>query len=199
MCYFAAFLPAPGVPGDYVRHDTRVYLRDGRQSQATGTPVAAVVGKNPGSALPGVPLGTWGPLILGCDKLLPNVRSIFQQAYTKKGKPFPEDAYVQILNLSYFCSKVLAGLTAHLRAGRSFPTCAREDNTFPLLWFVWGSPNPLLTPLKARFALRKEPHQFFYDTAEKAVVAKAPLTSVSARHTQGLIHAPIVEHLATLL
>src|ERR1700733_12884945 len=101
--YYAKFLPEPGGPGGHVRHDTRIYLRDGHHFETTGTPVAAVIGKNPGAAGPGVPLGTWGPLSLDGDQLLPKVRKIFLEAYARAGKAksVPDDAFVQVLNLSY--------------------------------------------------------------------------------------------------
>jgi hypothetical protein len=198
--YFAEFHP---VPGGMVRHDTRVYLSDGHRDQKGGTPVGAVVGKNPGSA------GTarsavWGPVSLLNDQLLPNVRSIFLKAHeeavkTRGVQQFPPDAYVQVLNLSYFCTPDLAELTAQLGKGRTFPICSREGRKFSLLWYLWGNPDRALTSLKTRFKSRKEPAKFFYSTATRNIIVGTPSDTQKARHTQGMTHDWIVPYLATLL
>ena len=198
--YFAEFRP---VPGGMVRHDTRVYLSDGCRDQNGGVPVGAVIGKNPGSAGPAFP-AIWGPVSLLKDQLLPNVRSIFLKAHEQAMKThgaarFPPDAYVQVLNLCYFCTPELGELKTLLRVGRTFPICSREQRVFPLLWYLWGNPESALTPLKSRFKTRSERSQFFYNPATHGIVMRHPSDSEQARHTQGMTHDWVVQHLANLL
>lgn len=55
------------------RLDTRVYLADVPTARKDGRCIAAVIGKNPGSARSNR-LGVWEPVELHDDKMLPYVR-----------------------------------------------------------------------------------------------------------------------------
>ena len=108
--YYAGFL---NIGNDCFRWDTRIYLNKGAYTQHQGTCVGAVVAKNPGSAVAGG--STWGPLQIGRDRLLPDVRRIFTEAYSHLNYTARTntcarvgDEYVQVLNLFYLREPILS-------------------------------------------------------------------------------------------
>ena len=88
--------------GHLFRFDTHIYLSREPRSETDGVCVAAVIGKYPGSAQPKT-LGSWEPLSLCRDKLLPCVRNRFLEAYQAAAKSIPDGAYIRVWNLFYLC------------------------------------------------------------------------------------------------
>ena len=127
---------------DYFRLDTRIYLEEGDHVKKSGQGIAAIVAKNPGSARPRNGFGIWEGLCLGNDKMLPAVRHVFVKAYALREKPIPQGAYVQVLNLSYYCSERIALLFKFFKTGRPALTCAGRTRTFPIVWFAWTRQAP---------------------------------------------------------
>lgn len=70
------------------RLDTRVYLQNEASPSPNDLCVAAIVGKNPGSARP-TEFDCLTRLSLRGDKLLPSVRNRFISAYARAGKAIP--------------------------------------------------------------------------------------------------------------
>jgi hypothetical protein len=125
------------IGNDSFRFDTRIYLNGAPKSQAGGVCIAAVIGKNPGSAGPTNGSG-WKAVSLNGDKTLPFIRNRFLDAYDQAGKLPPKLSYVQILNLSYFCDK---SLRRALKAAAFFNNpqrCPAERRNYDIVWFVWG-------------------------------------------------------------
>ena len=201
--YYAEFQT---IVTDCFRWNTRVYLDPHVLTQPAGTCVGAVVAKNPGSATSGG--AGWQALTIGNDQMLPNVCRIFNKAYADpiyfsrsgtKGKP--DDAYVQILNLFYLCDPNLHSAMTKIGAHTPPPTCASESTIFPLIWFAWGGPHGKLNAFESRFAGIKATDYFFYHPKQPnpKVIACIPTIGCFAKHPQGLAHANIVPHLASIL
>jgi hypothetical protein len=192
--YFACFRTHEG---HQFRLDTRVYLRD----EGPGTNdvcVAAIIGKNPGSATSKT-LGRLAPISLDGDNLLPYVRKRFLKAYDRAGREIPGRAYVRVWNLFYLCNKTLgAAVKAH--AGLCQPLgCESEAALPPIVWFAWGPPKPWFRRMPARFLGREIENPFYYDMDAERVVAAPPGPTTRVKHTQGLPGEPVEIHLATVL
>lgn len=89
MAFYACFQSHDGFR---FRLDTRIYLRDEDTPDIKGTCVAAIIGKNPGSAVP-VDSNRDGKISLinlRGDKLLPYVRNRFRNAYSLAKKKFQQ-------------------------------------------------------------------------------------------------------------
>ena len=188
----------------WFRLDTRVYLDKGPHSQRNGVCVGAIVAKNPGSA---TGTGGWGVLHIGNDKMLPNVLSIFSKAYahpiykarTGKSAP-PQDAYVQVLNLFYLCNPSLSAALKYIASYASTPPCPGASRSFPVAWYAWGGPSSTLHPFRTKFKVVTK-HSFFFDPRKPFPTIKhgVPTPTDFAKHPQGLAHANIVPHLASVL
>src|SRR5262245_19127725 len=94
MSFFAHFRMHEG---HQFRLDTRIYLNDDEPGDCD-TCVAAIIGKNPGSAN-GTVFDCRAPIALGKDQLLPTVRYRFQSAYELAGVEIPSGAFVRVWNL----------------------------------------------------------------------------------------------------
>lgn len=194
MSYFARFKECEGHP---FRLDTRIYLRD--EGPGVGDRcVAAIIGKNPGSAR-GKANGRLTPAALGGDKFLPVTRNRFRNAYGRAGVEIPGGAYVRVWNLFYLCDKALrAAVRAHAGVRRPV-ACDSERERPPIVWFAWGPPTPWSRPMVPRFLDPKIEHPFYYDMDLNKVVAGLPGPTSRVRHTQGLSAEPVEVHLATIL
>ena len=84
MEYLARF---EEIEGKLFRFDTRIYLND-YNSDNDGKCVGAIIGKNPGSAIPSK-LNELVPLELNGDKMLPTVRNRFVDGYKLAKKEIP--------------------------------------------------------------------------------------------------------------
>jgi hypothetical protein len=102
------------IDGNLFRFDTRIYFDARTRSEPDGTCVTAVIGKNPGSAT-ATPVGSWAPLELSHDQLLPSLRNRFLAAYAAAKKKVPDGAYVRVWNLFYLCDANLNGACEKLR------------------------------------------------------------------------------------
>jgi hypothetical protein len=185
------------VEGALCRFDTRIYLWSHNPSKDSVC-VGAIVGKNPGSAMPSR-LGELAPLELRGDKMLPTVGNRFMEAYAIAKKPLPQNSYVRVWNLFYICDKDLkqaAGIASQLAHQ---PICESEANTVPFVWFGWGGNNATLNPFKQRFVERGYRSAFFYDHTCGKVIGRAPEQNDFAKHTQGMPAAPIREYLASVV
>lgn len=195
MSYFARF---ENVSGSVFRFDTRIYLHKGVTPSANDPCIAAIVGKNPGSARSSS-RGFFGPLVLAGDKMLPSVRNRFLDAFGLAGKPIPTGAFIRVWNLFYLCDADLNAALAALKTVASPRACSSEGTPPPIVWFAWGGDDPALNDFKRRYATLSIRQPFFYDWGSKRVVSAIPTTTDFAKHPQGLPGAPIVSHLAALL
>jgi len=114
MPYFANFRIHEG---HQFRLDTRIYLRQSDEPSNHDRCVAAVIGKNPGSANP-TELNCLTPLSLDGDKLLPNVRNRFLNAYERSETEVPPGAFIRVWNLVYLCNQNLKDAIASFRTVR---------------------------------------------------------------------------------
>jgi|HubBroStandDraft_5_1064220.scaffolds.fasta_scaffold205325_2 hypothetical protein len=209
---YARFEP---VCGQRFRFDTRVYLDDrSHRLEEKGECVAAIVAKNPGSAKPAdaVKPGTWGPIDLNRDGMLPTVRKRLIHAFREASKPVPTNAFVQVWNLFYLCNPELDEACLAVKAFPIPPACPSEATSKPkLVWFAWGGGNDrstsCLNPFKDRFLLQGHRNSFYYghansfgyDRKSASVLSGAPTAMDFAKHPQGLPALPIVEHLSVVL
>ena len=96
MDYLARF---EKVDGELCRFDTRIYL-NGYDISKDSNCIGAIVGKNPGSAIPRV-LNELVPLELNGDNMLPTVRNRFIDGYRLAKKQIPTNSFVRVWNLFY--------------------------------------------------------------------------------------------------
>ena len=183
--------------GHQFRLDTRIYLRDEKPGEDDRC-VAAIIGKNPGSAN-GKKFNRLAPISLDGDKLLPYVRNRFRNAYEQAGVEIPFGAFVRIWNLFYLCNKSLDdAVKAHAEIRRPL-TCDTESELPPIVWFAWGPPKTWHLQLSRRFLGLQIEHAFYYDMDAKTIVAEVPGPTIRVRHTQGLPGEPVELHLASIL
>ena len=186
--------------GNFFRFDTRVYLNDRHYPQNGDQCIGAVVGKNPGAALPSNLSSTaLQEVVLDNDQLLPTIRSVFNKAYKLSNKTIAKDSYIQVLNLMYVCDKVLSQAIQKVEEYPTIITCDTEKKEFSFLWYVWGGDNTKINRYKSRFANLKTNHHFYLDHKRNVVISKPPGLSDHARHTQGLKHDLIVPYISGLL
>ncbi len=193
MSYYARF---EEVDGQLFRFDTRIYL-GAHDLAAESICVGAIVGKNPGSAKP-TELSVLAPLALDGDKMLPSVRNRFRAAYQVAGKSIPNNAYVSVWNLFYLCNPVLDQACAVVNAMGNSPSCESEEGVPPVIWFAWGGNDARLNAFKQRY-LTCQRNSFYYDHRAAKVIAQAPSAEDFAKHPQGMLARPVVEHLAGFL
>lgn len=181
--------------GHQFRLDTRIYLRDGDKPGDSDTCVAAIIGKNPGSANPRR-YDQLAELSLDGDKLLPCVRNRFVAAYAMAGLAIPQGAFIRVWNLVYLCNPRLSAAIAALGTIRRPLVCATEDTSPRIVWYAWGPPNAKLIHFTSRFIARRAVRPFYFEIDSKAVVAAKPQPHSKVRHTQGMSARPIEKHLA---
>jgi hypothetical protein len=194
MHYFARF---EMIDGHLFRFDTRIYL-GGYENHEQGMCVGAIVGKNPGSALP-EKLSELVPLNLNRDKMLPYVRNCFLDGYKKAGRILPTNAFVRVWNLFYICNPVFADACAVAGNLEFNPICPSENEAADIVWFAWGKDIGSLSCLKERFLSRSVMNGFFYNKATRSMVPRMPAVNEFAKHPQGMPRDPIVTHLAGIL
>jgi hypothetical protein len=183
--------------GQLLRFDTRIYLESFIENEV-GVCVGAIVGKNPGSAMP-VQLDGLFPLVLNGDKMLPTIGNRFVEGFRLGEKPIPENAYVRVWNLFYVCNKNLEA-ALHVALGLDQPLiCPSEAEDVPVAWFGWGGNDSRLNLFKSRFLHRKYKNAFFYNHHSGGVTTGAPSAADFAKHTQGMPALPVIEHLARVL
>lgn len=194
MEYVARFEKVDGV---LCRFDTRIYLGSYNPTKDSVC-VGAMVGKNPGSAMPSR-LGKLAPLELRGDKMLPTVGNRFTEAFSLADKHVPPNAFVRIWNLFYVCGNDLNQAAKIASQFTHPPICDSEQSPVPFVWFGWGGSNATLNPFKQRFIDRSYSPAFFYDHTCRNIVSRAPEQSEFAKHTQGMPAAPIRNYLATVV
>lgn len=185
------------IDGHIFRFDTRIYLGtfvQGLQSICVG----AIVGKNPGSAIP-KKLDELYRLDLNGDKMLPFVGNRFSEGFQRAGKSSPVNAFVRVWNLFYICNPDLSAALKVVSSLNNMPVCRTESELIPLVWYGWGGDDSSLNLFKNRFIQRKQRHDFFYDHRAKTVMNNIPKVNDFAKHTQGMPAEPVVGHLATIL
>lgn len=194
MDYLARF---EKVDGELCRFDTRIYL-NGYDISKDSNCIGAIVGKNPGSAIPRV-LNELVPLELNGDNMLPTVRNRFIDGYRLAKKQIPTNSFVRVWNLFYICEPDL-GSAIHKASGcRNLSICSTENEAIPIIWYGWGGYDERLNSFKERFIAKKRQHQFFYDHNELCVNTQSPTVRSFAKHTQGMPSKPVNEHLANVL
>jgi hypothetical protein len=195
MCYFARFTIHEGYQ---FRLDTRIYLRESDEPSEGDRCVAAIVGKNPGSANP-TELDRLTRLSLDGDKLLPNVRNRFLAAYQRAGVRTPRGGFIRIWNLVYLCNPKLKDAITSFRAVRQPLFCNTEKAIPRIVWFAWGPPNSQLRQFTRRFLNRTFEHPFYYDMDTEAIVPRVPAVTSRVKHTQGLPGEAVENHLTRLI
>jgi hypothetical protein len=193
--YYAHF---SNVNGELFRLDTRIYLNNCDQPSPDDTCVAAVVGKNPGSAVPRR-LGSLARLDLNKDNMLPRVRNDFIAAYEKAGKQIPKGAFIRVWNLFYLCGEDLGVAIRSYRQIKTPLFCPSEKNHPSLVWFVWGGSHRILDLMKVRFAGLAVSHPCFYDWVNRVMKEGVPRTCDFAKHPQGLLRSEVAPFLAARL
>lgn len=195
MSFFAHFRMHEG---HQFRLDTRIYLRDSDKPGERDTCVAAIIGKNPGSANP-TQFNRLTQLSLDGDKLLPNVRNRFRAAYERSGSQIPRGAYIRVWNLLYLCNPDLKDAIASFTTVRRPLICDTEQTMPRMVWFAWGPPNPKLSEYMSRFLDRAIDCPFYYDIDAKKVVTSKPTLTSKVKHTQGLPMEPVERHLSRIV
>jgi len=197
LSYWASFQNSSGL---LHRFDTRIYLIPINSVQDSDRCIGAVVGKNPGSALPSQPLRTQLQAIsLSGDKLLPTVRSFVTRAYELNGRIPAPGSYIQVLNLFYLCNPVLGNALDQRTIVATDDRCQTETMPFKWVWFVWGDYKPEFSGLKSRFRCIDTHSPFYFDQRQHRIVTRIPGDSDFARHTQGLRGAAVIQHLSSLI
>jgi hypothetical protein len=182
------------------RFDTRIYLKSIVEPSIGDLCIGAVVGKNPGSAIPNdYNLLSMQEINLNDDKLLPNIRSIFIKAYNNAKEPIPKNSYVQMLNLIYVCDNDLGQAIKKIEEHPHPIICDKEEQVYPFLWYVWGGGNMNLNPYKSRFRTIKSASHFYVNTYTYEVINVPPGLHDPARHPQGLRHDSIVPFISSIL
>jgi hypothetical protein len=194
MSYYACFRLHEG---RQFRLDTRIYLGDGAPG-GKDICVAAIIGKNPGSASP-TEYGRLSPINLKGDKLLPFVRNRFQNAYRMAGTKPSVGAFGRVWNLVYLCNKDLHAAVKEYQRVRVPLHCASEDSLPPAVWFAWGPPSPRLRGHSSRFMGREMDHPFYYDMDSERIIDEVPGQNSRVKHTQGMPAEPVEDHLASLI
>jgi hypothetical protein len=160
--------------------------------------VGAIVGKNPGSAIPKV-LNELAPLKLDGDRMLPTVRNRFIDGYKLAQRNIPFNAFVRVWNLFYICEPDLDSACCKASSFKSLPICTTESEGVPIVWYGWGGNDQRINSFKERFMTKEWPHTFFYDHTESRVSKAQPTIYSFAKHTQGMPAKPVNEHLASVL
>jgi len=184
------------VNGDLFRLDTRIYLSNINNPCENDICIGAVVGKNPGSAMPksNYQSNALTGINLNGDKFLPNVRNIV----LKSMREISTNQYIQVLNLFYLCDKNLYKAIARNQQISSKISDSSESKFFPWVWFVWGANSKELLKFKERFTCINSPNKFYFDNSKKEVISCLPPFQKTARHTQGLVHSHIVPYFEQL-
>lgn len=195
--YYARF---ESIKGHYFRFDTRIYLNE-RVANKQDICVGAIIGKNPGSAMPKAKLGSLSPLELSGDKMLPYVRNRFINSYKAAVIEIPQNAYIRVWNLFYLCDPDLYTACQIARSfGENLPSDEAENQYSDIVWFAYGGQDDFLDPFKKRFLKNKYKRPFFYDWRNKHLSLNQPINaSCFAKHTQGLNAQIIENHISTLL
>lgn len=191
--YWARFVKQGGA---VMRFDTRIYIQACAEPRPRDRAIGAIIGKNPGSALPTIISGRLQALSLQGDHFLPSVLSIVSKAYQGAGIVPRAGAYVRVLNLFYLCNRDLKQAKTGLRTTATQRFCKEESKSVPWTWFAWGGDDSALNPLKARFLKAPRKHSFYYCNSARSVKTCAPGVINKARHTQGMPHGAVVQHLA---
>lgn len=181
------------VKGKLFRLDTRVYLVPKKYPEDEDKCIGAIVGKNPGSAMPEVKndAKTFVPIDLNGDKLLPTVKNIMIKSRDK----FRTSEYIQVLNTFYLCDPNLEKAITSYTSLDANIRCESEKRRFPWMWFVWGQSDIRLRELKERFYACKADKYFFFDNTDKKMKMGRPQPLQPARHTQGLNHEYVLPFL----
>lgn len=159
MPYFACFRDCLTFT---FRLDTRIYLRSGDEPGKHDRCIAAVIGKNPGSAAP-TKLNRLAELSLEDDKFLPYVCNRFRDAFGVAKRQVKPGSYIRVWNLVYICNEKLSHAMRDLRSIHTPLWCDSERARPPIVWFAWGPRHAVLENYKRRFLRRRFFRTFYYD------------------------------------
>ena len=179
------------------RFDTRIYL-NGYDPKNNSNCVGAIIGKNPGSAVPSK-LNELVPLELNGDKMLPTVRNRFIDGYKLAKKEIPPNCFVRVWNLFNICDPDLDSACQKAARYNELPICNTESEGAPIVWYSWGGYDERLNSYKERFIAKAWPQQFFYDHENSCIDTHAPTIQSFAKHTQGMPSKPVNEYLSNAL
>jgi len=195
--YWAKFIR---IGTDVFRFDTRIYFSDVLTPHPTDICIGAIVGKNPGSAIPkGDIYGSLVEIDLNGDKLLPCVKNIFLKAITAANKSINPNSYIQVLNLMYICDNNLENAITKINNCKNPLYCTTENGSFGFVWYVWGNEKKELNSYKKRFNSMNTNCQFYFNTKSNKILFTAPGHKEPARHTQGLSHSNVVPYIANII
>jgi len=117
------------IDGELFRFDTRIYL-NAYDPSINSNCVGAIVGKNPGSAIPKT-LNELVPLELNGDRMLPTVKNRFTDGYEMAKKQIPLNSFVRVWNLFYICDPDLGSACQKAANYKKLPTCNTENEGAP--------------------------------------------------------------------
>ncbi len=181
------------------RTDTRIYLNKILNPSINDKCIGAIVGKNPGSAMPKYKNynSSLIEIVLNGDKLLPTIRNIFLKSYIPEAS---YNEYIQVLNLFYLCEKDLEkaiNIYKEIELNNEI-ICITEKNEFPWIWYVWGGNDKYLNKFKLRFNKLFSRKKLFFCNKTKKVIFDFPKLDDCAKHTQGLKQELIKIHIDNL-
>ncbi|WP_127023552.1 hypothetical protein [Flagellimonas beolgyonensis] len=190
--YWAKF---KNIDNQLYRFDTRIYLQNVDEVLESDICIGAIVGKNPGSAIPiDMNKERFSEITLNNDKLLPTIRNLLLKSCNQTTGRI----YIQVLNLFYLCNPDLNEAIKNLENNMNPETCYSEKNKFPWIWFVWGGHHEKLSIHKSRFKTVKSNRFFYLNNKTKKIEEGFPSDWVCARHTQGLKHDLVLPYLKSL-
>ncbi|MDM4014640.1 hypothetical protein [Roseiconus lacunae] len=187
------------------RFDTRIYLQETVCPSDCDRAVAAIIGKNPGSAIP-----TEADCLARLNLDDPNhgrlprtVRRCFLSAYERAGISPRAGDFIQSWNLFYLTDPDLKAAKLSIEEMERYhtlPTCSSEQTMPPIVWFAWGRPEKeKLAKYATRFLQHGIQNPFYFCMSSKRIIANVPALQDGAKHTQGLLVEPVVSHLASVL
>lgn len=214
---FYELVPLRGAPGEFYRHDTRLYFHPKACRPVKGGICKGVIWMcNPGDPVGAARRSAHGWLPADLDLTLIEVFKIFRAALlTKyKGTAQMEDFYLQIMNLFYVVnSDPKLGYTTwlHLKPAPPIESIPRMSK---FIWLAWGHSGIVTSRIQRHFfpdvqkELNKSSLSYFYLDNKGGLhtpVAKTPVVSFKyalhpLRFRLGPISARLaVAHMAGLL
>jgi len=197
-CYWACF---KNIHGKIFRFDTRIYIQSIDKPSDKDECIGAVIGMNPGSAKPrDIKNKKIQEIIIGKDKTLPNIKSIFLKAYKKTNLNIMHK-YIQVLNLFYLCNEDAEIAIKQMSKYKSEQyICHSEKNKFNFIFYAWGLKNGI-NDYKKRFLERKDitENYIWFDKNKEKIMTVIPNEYDNVKHPIGLPHEKIILPIKDLL
>jgi hypothetical protein len=202
-CYWACF---KNENGNIFRFDTRIYFQPIDKPSDKDKCICAVIGMNPGSAKPkNMKSNEIQEIVIGKDKTLPNIKSIFFKAYGKTNFDGAHK-YIQVLNLFYLCnekasvakSQAINNISKYL--SESY-ICPSEKNKFNFIFYAWGLTKGI-DEYKTRFIDKNNSlsdYYIWFDKEKGEIKTTLPNKNDNVKHPIGLPHGKIIFPIKNLI